>query len=72
MIYFFKWSKQVLIIEQNVRTAERLKQQKKYASTLTTGEKALVVRWKQTVSLIFLSNITVFIRLEAHPLIKIS
>ena len=49
LFYYKKWSKQVLTIEQNVRTDERLKQQKKYASTLNNGEKALVVRWKQTV-----------------------
>ena len=49
LFYYKKWSKQVLTIEQNVRTRERLKQQKKYASTLSNGEKALVVRWKQTV-----------------------
>lgn len=45
----FKWAKQVLTIEQNVQIKERLKQQKKYASTLRNGEKAFIVRWKQTV-----------------------
>ena len=45
-----KWAKQVLTIEQNVTIKERLKQQKKYANTLSSGEKAFIVRWKLTVN----------------------
>ncbi|CAF0929774.1 unnamed protein product [Brachionus calyciflorus] len=43
-----QWAKQVLTIEQNVTIKERLKQQKKYANTLSSGEKAFIVRWKLT------------------------
>ncbi|CAF0929792.1 unnamed protein product [Brachionus calyciflorus] len=43
-----EWAKQVLTIEQNVSLKQRLKQQKKYANTLNNGEKAFIVRWKQT------------------------
>lgn len=48
--FLFQWAKQVLTIEQNVSAKERLKQQKKYANTLSTGEKAFIVRWKMTVN----------------------
>ncbi len=46
---------QVLTIEQNVGIKERLKQQKKYASIITSknkpnGVKVYMVRWKQSVS----------------------
>lgn len=47
-----KWSRQVLIIEQNVSIKERLKQQAIYASILTNKEKAFLVKWKLTVSTI--------------------
>ena len=46
---------QVLTIEQNISIGERLKQQKKYASLLSSkecpnGRKVFMVRWKQLVS----------------------
>ena len=45
----FKWAKMVLNIEQSVGINERIKQKKKYSHSLLNGEKAFVVRWKQTV-----------------------
>lgn len=43
-----QWGKQVLAVEQNINTNERLKQQQKYTNHLNSGEKALIVQWKQT------------------------
>jgi hypothetical protein len=40
----------VLLIEQNIPLKNRLKEQKKYAHSLLTGEKTFMVRYKQTVN----------------------
>lgn len=47
-----QWAKQVLTIEQNLTRKERLKQQKKYATELSSGQRVFMVFWKQNVSYI--------------------
>ncbi|CAF0724642.1 unnamed protein product [Brachionus calyciflorus] len=42
-----QWGRQVLAVEQNINTKERLKQQQKYTNHLKSGEKALIVQWQQ-------------------------
>ena len=49
-----QWSKQVLMIEQNMTRGERLKRQKKYANVIETGEKVFIVKWKQSVYILIL------------------
>ena len=41
----------VLSIEQNLSNDERIKQQKKYVHLMNNNEKALIVRWKQNVTI---------------------
>ena len=53
-IYLFKWAKVLLALEQSVNPKDRLKYQKRYTHLLNTGERALVVRWKQSVGIILL------------------
>lgn len=48
-----QWGRQVLVVEQNVNTKERLKQQQKYTHKLKTGERALIVQWQQKVKFSF-------------------
>lgn len=55
---FFQWALQVLTIEQNVGSKERLKQQKQYMTMIAEknsemGGKYFMVRWRQSVSIRF-------------------
>jgi hypothetical protein len=50
LFIFFQWAKVLLALEQSVNPKERLKYQKRYTHLLNNGERALVVRWKQSVS----------------------
>ena len=51
--YLNKWARMVISIEQIVDTKEKLKQQRRYSHFLSNGEKALIVRWRQTVICFF-------------------
>ncbi|RNA19971.1 transient receptor potential cation channel subfamily V member 5-like [Brachionus plicatilis] len=42
-----QWGRQILVVEQNINPKERLKQQVKYTNSLKSGEKGLIVKWKQ-------------------------
>lgn len=42
-----QWGRQILAVEQNINSKERLKQQIKYSNCMESGEKALIVKWKQ-------------------------
>lgn len=42
-----QWGRQILVVEQNINPKERLKQQVKYTNSMKSGEKGLIVKWKQ-------------------------
>lgn len=42
-----QWGRQILVVEQNINPKERLKQQIKYTNSMKSGEKGLIVKWKQ-------------------------
>ena len=50
LFLLFQWAKVLLALEQSVNPYERLKYQKRYTHLLNNGERALAVRWKQSVS----------------------
>ena len=43
-----QWAKMALALEQSLNKKERLKQQNRYSHLLNNGEKAFIVKWKQT------------------------
>ena len=46
------------MIEQSVTTEDRKKQRIKYSQPLPDGDRALVIRWHQTVNIIVIKIIT--------------
>lgn len=68
-IIFLKWGRQILGTEQNINIKQRLLKQKEYTIKLPSGERALVMQWKQKVKIFLIEpeeliNFNLFITKE--------